>query len=971
MDVPYWWNQIRNAAALSKTGRRVVGEIEYLSNLAAVDATARDDAVVGAMHAVRDEVARTGTVAAEVGGRVEQDLMPLQAAARSITMHFVGHAHLDMNWMWGYDETVVIVLETVRTVLRLLDEYPAFCFSQSQGAVYRIIEEFEPELLESIARYIKEGRWELSATQWTEADMNLPDAESLLRHALLTVPYLQELFGVDRDALRLAFMPDTFGHSADTPEVLAEAGVSWVYHCRGFDGPILSRWMAPSGRSVLAYREPRWYNEQVAPLLFASAAATSGDAGIHDVLAVYGVGDHGGGPTRKDIELVAEMQQWPLAPRIRFSTYREFFQTIESTVDPPVVLGERNRIFTGCYSSQARIKAGNRAGQRLLFTAEVLGSLCGTEQPGRLKDAWRALLFNQFHDILPGSGVAATRSWALAAYQQLSAAAQSGINRALRALADQVAPAAAEIVRSMEHDNTWLVTDTAEGAGVGFTVAAARASATGRWGGVIRPFLVVNPLEVGREAYVEIVVWDYINAPLEVVDESGTLLDSQVIRSGEDRYWSHNFVVIVVKVDLEPWEYRTLFVRPTDSVPARSAHHPYGVENWLIDHKPPLRLRGERIEVAIDPKTLVIRSIVDIETGANLLGPAGARFVLECEDQSHMSAWHTQRAGIGQTLGQGGKLAGVVGGDARLRSWIDLELPFSTRGLPPEQGGSLLKLRIELDRSSSLLRLIADVRFRELAGPDIGIPRLVLRVDTGFPIERAERDIPVGFVESALDGEPHAAQSGMVAHGESASLLLVGREVQSYSVVDSTVTATLLRASDSPDPAPELGDHSFTFYVGKSDGERDHGARKLLNEPQVHSVIRPRTDLSDRAGATPLRGYLASVRTVRARVVALKPAENCARSLIVRVAADTGGDGSVAIAFPDSPVLAELVSATEELTTNEPAVGGETATKRVAAGSGFLVPDGALPGPVIDLSGGELSIDIPAGRIVSVRVDFG
>ena len=963
MNVPYWWNQTRKQALLSKMGSRLVGEIEYLASLAlpdrkssAPDARARDEAITGAMHAVRDAVARAGTLSDEVGHRIEEELAPLGEVARSLTMHFVGHAHLDMNWMWGYDETVVIVLETMRTVLRLLDEYPDFCFSQSQGAVYRIVEQYEPELLDGIGRYVKEGRWELSATQWTETDMNLPDAESLLRHALLTVPYLKGLFGVDRDALRLAFMPDTFGHSADTPEILAEAGVSWVYHCRGFAGPALSRWVAPSGRSVLAYREPRWYNEEVAPSLFAAAAATSHEVGVDQVLAVYGVGDHGGGPTRRDIELIADMQQWPLAPRIQFSTYREFFPAVEATIDPPAVSGERNRIFTGCYSSQARIKAGNRDGQRMLYTAEALAALCGTATAGRLTEAWRGVLFNQFHDILPGSGVPATRTWALAAYQQVAAAAQSEINRALRTASDKVATAAADYIRSIVDDGEWLHDDTAEGAGVGFTVATARASATGRWGGIVRPFFVVNPLEVARETYVEIVVWDYSISEIEVVDEAGELLDSQVIRSGEDSYWNHTFVVVLVRLDLKPWEYRTLFVRPRALVPLNSDHHPYGVDNWLVDHKPELRLRGDRLEVAIDTTTLAISSIVDTTSGAELLGPGGARFVLEFEDQAHMSAWYTQRAGVGQDLGPGGRVKAVTTGKERLRSWIDLELPFSSRGLAPDHGGSLLKLRVELDRTSSMLRLVAAVRFREVAAADVGIPKLVLRVDAGFPIGGAVRDIPVGTLESSLDGDPHAAQSGMTVYGSSESLTLVGREVQSYTATDRSVAATLLRGTDAPDPAPELGDHSFAFYLGTHDLEHDHGARRLLVEPQVISVARPTQDSLDGGDRAPLRGHLASVRADNARVVALKAAEERAGSLVLRAAAGTAGGGSLVVAFPAPPVGAEVVNAAEESIAAEEPIAAEE----------HVSPDRVA----VELSNGEVSVTIPAARVVSVRIDF-
>lgn len=959
MTVPYWWSHIRPRAVLTDPGTRIVSELEYLGSLDRVDAKARDEAVTRAAQVVRDAVTRDGAVTEDVRARIEEDLTSFREAARSLTVHFAGHAHLDMNWMWGYDETVVIVLETMRTVLRLLDEYPEFRFSQSQGAIYRIVEMYEPELIPSIRRYVEEGRWELSATQWTENDMNLPNAESLLRHALVTIPYLQELFGVDRDALRLAFMPDTFGHSAATPEILAEAGVRWVYHCRGFTGPILTRWESPSGRSVLAYREPRWYNERVEPALFRPAAATAREAGVHHVLAVYGVGDHGGGPTRRDIDLIREMQSWPLAPTIRFSTYNDFFREIECEEPLPVVRGERNRIFTGCYSSQARIKAGNRTGQRSLFIAEVLGALTGTLRPGRLAESWRTLLFNQFHDILPGSGVPATRAWALAGYQTVSAATQVETNRALRALAERVRPAAVRVVESVRTEPQDPCGDVAEGAGVGFTVGAARASATGRWGGLVRPYLVVNPLETGRDTLVEIVVWDYPDIAVDLVDEAGVVLESEVLRAGEDSYWGHDFIVLLVRIELGPWEYRTIFLRPRTDGQLGAAHYPYGVDNWLVDRPSDLRIVNDRVELVIDPVSLAISSLVDRRTGVDLLGGDGARFVLEFEEPGNMSAWYTHRTRSATPLGPGGTVTRVMAGEQRLRSWIELELPFSAHGLAPAQGGSRLRLRAELDRGSAMVRLAARVAFRETATADLGVPRLSLRLATGFPVERARRDIPVGMLRSETDGRPHAAQSGMVVSGTGASLALVGREIQSFVATEDSLSAVLLRGSDSPDPVPEVADHSFVLYVGRYDLAADHGARRLLMEPQVVSVERPRgegrTASGDAAGVTGgvpeaseagLRGSLAEVTATRARIVAVKPAEREAGSVVVRLAADGDEPGSVEIGFPRAPSGARIVDAAEDPSDER---------ERAAA---------------VEHEGTTVRVDVPAGEILTVRVDF-
>jgi alpha-mannosidase len=156
-----------------------------------------------------------------------------------------------MNWMWRFDETVAATLDTFRTMLNLMEEYPEFKFSQSQASVYKIVEEFDPDMLEEIKKRIKEGRWEVTASTWVESDKNMPNGESLVRHILYTKRYLSELLGVDPGTLNIDFEPDTFGHNLNVPEILARGGVKYYYHCRGYDGHDIYRWKSPSGSSVI------------------------------------------------------------------------------------------------------------------------------------------------------------------------------------------------------------------------------------------------------------------------------------------------------------------------------------------------------------------------------------------------------------------------------------------------------------------------------------------------------------------------------------------------------------------------------------------------------------------------------------------------------------------------------------------------------------------------------------------------
>ena len=123
----------------------------------------------------------------------EAVLMPLKDASKGYEVIFASHAHIDMNWMWGWQETVAITLSTFRIILNLMNEYPGFTFSQSQASVYKIVEEFDPEMMAQIQERIREGRWEVTANAWVENDKNMPDTESLIRHIGLTRKYLHEV----------------------------------------------------------------------------------------------------------------------------------------------------------------------------------------------------------------------------------------------------------------------------------------------------------------------------------------------------------------------------------------------------------------------------------------------------------------------------------------------------------------------------------------------------------------------------------------------------------------------------------------------------------------------------------------------------------------------------------------------------------------------------------------------------------
>ena len=340
--------------------RRILSEIDFCLQMqlhGGVDAAAPVDA---ALTVLEQGLASDGVLTDSICRKAEECLMPLAEEAKTYTLLMVGHAHLDMNWMWSWDETVATVIATFKTMLKLMEEYPEFCFSQSQASTYKIIEDHAPELMPAIRQRIREGRWEVTAAAWVETDKNMPCTESLLNHILYTKQYLQEHWGIDPASLDLDFSPDTFGHSAFLPELDTLGGIKYYYHCRGINDPdlILYRWRAPSGKELLMYKETYWYNSGIHPgpaIGLPKTAKLCG--GLRTGMAVYGVGDHGGGPTRRDLNRGKEMQAWPVFPTLRFGTLHEYFAQAEAFRDKiPLIDHELNSIFTGCYTTQSRVE---------------------------------------------------------------------------------------------------------------------------------------------------------------------------------------------------------------------------------------------------------------------------------------------------------------------------------------------------------------------------------------------------------------------------------------------------------------------------------------------------------------------------------------------------------------------------------------------------------------------------------------
>lgn len=918
--------QFEGAVGSGYWGRRLLGELTYAMRLSEATATVESAGVepgrlaevaAGAAASALEALRRDRAVTPSLVQELEARFAPFSAALKATKLHLAGHAHIDMNWLWSTPETVTVVLETFRTVLSLLNEFPSFTFSQSQAAVYDLVDRYEPEMMPDIASRVAEGRWEPVAGQWVETDMNMPSTESLVRQLLYSRRYLERRFGIT-DGLQTIFLPDTFGHGIHTPEILASAGIRYYYFCRGAADAHLYRWRAPSGAELLVQREAQWYNEPITPAMLRVTAEQAVRHGVADALVVYGVGDHGGGPTRADILRALDIQTWPVAPQVVFGTYAGFFgavvEAVSAGIELPVVTDERNFIFTGCYSSQSEIKRANRRAELGLGRAELLDG-CAAGDPtyaSRREEyagAWRHVLFSQFHDILPGSGVAGTRDYALGTHQEVAARCISGTTRALRALADltEYGPTPGEPGDSLSTSQTFDGFDGfgALGAGVGYKTSMDRLPQTGRDDdtGVAR-FLVYNPDKDARSETVELTVWNRIPADAEVSaeDDEGRALPVQTLDRNAAFYWGHQYTRLLTTVSVPGFSYRTVTVRHVAPDTLSLWVGKVGVDGQLVRSVPTFRLENEFLSVTFDSENGDILSLIDRVLGVEVVGEAGTRLYRE-DGGSGMTAW-VRREPVSAMEPDRIDVTGASGSDG------DLERRLT---VTERYGSTTVALTYRLLAGEPTLRVDAEVRWREVGEPQIGVPALDFMLGLASPVSEALYDVPGGPMRRPALAHDVPALSLAAVETEGKRGLQVTTIDGGYGMRcdGDSVGLTLLRASYDPDPTPEVGDHQYSFAISLLDevtpATTMRASRQLRSPFLALSIPRPPTE--------PAKTLL-TVDAEHTEVVAVKAAED-GDGVVVRLLEIGGVAEDVEIGYSRPLQSAEVVDSLERPTVRD------------------------------------------------------
>jgi alpha-mannosidase len=774
--------------------------------------------------------------------------------------HLLANSHLDPVWLWDWREGLNEGITTCRTVLQLMAEWPELTYLRGESSVYAHIERHDPATFARIREMIDTGRWDVVGGTVCQPDTNLPATEVLCRQFTNGLDYFRRSFGVRPT---VAWAADSFGHSRGWPEIYAAAGMTGLAFTRPFQsdcdlpGPAFW-WVGSSGQRVLCWRVPiGWYGSERGEVAARLDAYREQAAkwGLDDVAIFFGLGNHGGGPTRRQLR---DIDQWRQANRdvtTEFSTLHRFFRALRSqSAALPVVDRELNFTLRGCYASAARFKFAYRHTENMLLRAERTATAiaaAGHAPTPTLAPAWDALLFNSFHDILPGSSIERAYQDQHATLGVTYHAAQAAELTALNVLAatlDTRVPIPEGDLPSAVPVMLWNPHPHAFAGQVEFEAA-----------------LDYRPIASYRNRPDEL--------PVAVRDPAGRRLPFQLIATehhfATELPWRKRFVMPVTLPPLG-WKLVTVAWDEAASPPPAPKHpaHAVGVDG--ITNGPisvQARAGAAGVALQLDGRSWFGRGGLGIASFADPFGSWGGHDgEREADDISQvLHTWKVERVKV------------LESGPWRAALWVHLA-----------GGASRLDLTFFLERGERQVRVAARLFWAERAA------RLKLILPGA---EQAEFEVPGGTVERGPSGEVPGGRWVRVRNNSS-PWSLASDALYNFDLKDGALRATVVRstrpawnAPSQPDDEPwrphlDLGEHRFQFALGAADVDPWRLADELEQPPSALAT-------APHAGRQPNTGSLVGI-PAGYRLLALKPALD-GRGWILRLHAVGRRAGAVRI----------------------------------------------------------------------------
>ncbi|MBE8989312.1 alpha-mannosidase [Nostoc sp. LEGE 12450] len=772
----------------------------------------------------------------------------------------LGHAHLDLAWLWPVSETWNAAQNTFESVLKLQEDFPELIFCHSTPALYAWIEEHRPDLFQAIQAQVAAGRWEVVGGMWVEPELNLIAGESIVRQLLYGQRYIQEKFG---QFSTMVWVPDTFGFCATLPQFFANAGIEYfvTQKLRWNDTTKFDYgafwWRSPDGSEVFSLMSAP-IGESIDPVKMASYALEwQSQTGLSESLWLPGVGDHGGGPTRDMLETAQRWQKSPFFPDLEFTTAEKYLQQIKRRQevggrrqeaggrrqevegrgsDSPLFPTWDDELYLefhrGCYTTHADQKRWNRRCENLLYEAELFATLatisCGVTYPKvEIEAAWKQVLFQQFHDILPGSSITQVYTDALPQWQQVEQVGTKILQESLLAIASHIT-----LSEPPKPDSL--------------------------------PIFVFNSLNWQRSEVVSVA----LPTPQEwqIYDTSGKQLISQL---------SEPSTLLFLATEIPPVGYRIFWLSPSSSPSSSSPPLPSLLPDWILEN--------EFLRVVIDPDTGDLSSVFDKTYERELLSGAGNQLQAFKDSGQYWDAWNIDPNYAQHPLPS-----------TNLQSiqWLEQGPVQSRVRVVRQLGESEFCQDYILQAGSPLLKIATTVNWQE---------NHVL-VKAAFPLsieaDFATYEIPCGAIRRPTKPQTPAeeakwevpalrwadlteeTQEGI--HGVS----LLNDCKYGYDSKPNQLRLTLLRSPNWPDSEADKGFHEFTYtlYPHAGSWESAHTVRRgyELNIPLQVILNPPNENPPLSAGKDGLRVSFLNLSAENLILMALKPSEDDPQQLILR-----------------------------------------------------------------------------------------
>ena len=815
--------------------------------------------------------------------------------------HLLANAHLDPVWLWDWREGLNEGLTTCATILDLMDEDPELTFIRGEAAIYAHIEQTDPVLFARIRARIEEGRWEVVGGTWIQPDTNLPATETLLRQFDIGRGYFASRFG-KRATPTVAWAADSFGHSAGLPDILSASGMEAIMFCRPqpeivpISKPVFW-WEGCGGSRILACRPlaPYLSEHGQVPELLDAALAAAANHGLVNIAFPYGVGNHGGGPTRRQLRDIAAWAGKHPEVRVEHSGMHRFFREIRrelKTRQPgfiPTHQGELNFCLRGCYASVAKFKFAYRKMEAGIVRAETTSTILAAALEKNQRDftpGWLGVLFNSFHDILPGSSIERAYEDQLAQVGSVTSESQAAEFAALNQLANRVDTS----VRKPEPDRPSAVPVLL-------------------WNPHPRPF--EGPVEI--EAAIDYrPVSQYRNRsnelPLRLLDSRGRRSSFQTVATEHAAFESSPWrkrIVTKVKIPALGWTVLEVGWVEGSSPPSvpNPATAPQGgtIDNGI--YRVEARKGAKGLEIFLHGRPLFPNGGLSVATFADPWGSWGG-MLEEPESFTFGKPEKIWKISAVETLESGPERAALwvrfVGGNSRL----DLTIQLCR-----ERAAVDFKARLFVNERDARIKLIFP------QGGD------------------AEFEVPGGSVLRKPCGEVPGGRWIRVT-GRDGSLGFASDGLYSFDVTPDAFRPTLARASRyaatrrmNPKeklwmPAVDAGELCFQFLLQPGDANLPALAAEL-EQPPVVQIVPPRK--GEGLGRS---GSLASLSPPSARLLSLRPSGKC---IHIRIQLNAARRSGIVLQWFGRPLpLGFLRSGEIGVWKLSPAHGGQWKANRLA-----------------------------------------